>query len=83
MAEVLKLTRIPSLKTAADFRNFVASLGIDLPCEDNIAVGKDSPLAQPIDFEQDRLARAAGKHEVGMERMHAMRLFDRRRRSRK
>jgi len=49
MAEALKLTRIPSLKTVADFRNFVASLGIDLPCEDNIVVGKESPLAQPID----------------------------------
>src|SRR6476661_4960934 len=49
MAEALKLTRIPSLKTVPDFRDFVASLGIDLPCEDNIVVGKDSPLAQPID----------------------------------
>jgi len=49
MAEALKLTRIPSLKTVADFRNFVASLGIDLPCEDNIVVGQESPLAQPID----------------------------------
>lgn len=43
-----KLTRIPSLKTVADFRNHVAALGLHLPCEDAIASGHDSPLAQPI-----------------------------------
>ena len=31
-----KLTRIASLKTAADFRAHIASLGLDLPCEDAI-----------------------------------------------
>ena len=35
----IKLTRIPSLKTVAEFRAHVASLGIDLPCEDAIATG--------------------------------------------
>jgi 2,4-dienoyl-CoA reductase-like NADH-dependent reductase (Old Yellow Enzyme family) len=44
-----KLVRVPSLKTVADFRNHVASLGIDLPCDDVIATHNDSPLAQPID----------------------------------
>ena len=43
-----KLTRIPTLKTVADFRNHVASLGLNLPCEDTIASGADSPLTQPI-----------------------------------
>jgi hypothetical protein len=38
-AEVFKLTRIPSLKTVEDFRRHVASLNIDLPCEDQIAAG--------------------------------------------
>lgn len=42
-----KLTRIPSLKTVADFRHHLASLGLDLPCDDAIAVGQNSPLAQP------------------------------------
>jgi len=42
------LVRIPSLKTVADFRNHVASLGIELPCEDQVAAGNASPLAQPI-----------------------------------
>ena len=47
MAEPFKLTRIPTLKTVADFRNHVASLGIELPCEDVIMAGPASPLAQP------------------------------------
>src|SRR6266404_2086858 len=48
MPEPAKLVRIPSLKTVADFRDHVASLGIDLPCEDTIAIGAASPLAQPL-----------------------------------
>ena len=49
MPELLKLVRIPTLKTPADFRNHAASLGIDLPCEDQIVTGTASPLAQPVD----------------------------------
>lgn len=48
MAEPLEFVRIPSLKTAADFRRHVASLGVALPCEDAIATGAASPLAQPV-----------------------------------
>jgi 2,4-dienoyl-CoA reductase-like NADH-dependent reductase (Old Yellow Enzyme family) len=47
MPEPLKLVRIPTLKTVADIRSYAASLGIELPCEDAIAIGSDSPLAQP------------------------------------
>src|SRR5262245_21569671 len=49
MPEPFKLVRIPSLKTVEEFRKHVASLGIVLPCEDNIAIGRASPLAQPVD----------------------------------
>jgi NADPH2 dehydrogenase len=48
MAESFKLTRIPSLKTVADFRKHIAALGLDLPCEDQIVAGSESPLAQPV-----------------------------------
>ena len=48
MAEPIKLTRIPALKTVAEFRAHVALLGIDLPCEDTIATGTASPLAQVL-----------------------------------
>ena len=49
MSSPFKLTRIPSLKTVEEFRAHVASLGLDLPCEDSIAVGNTSPMAQAID----------------------------------
>src|SRR6185503_7165256 len=48
MAGPLKLTRVPSLKTVEDFRKHVASLGIELPCEDQIVSGIASPLVQPV-----------------------------------
>src|SRR5581483_12152970 len=48
MAEPFKLTRIPSLKTPADFRAHAASLGIDLPCDDQIISGAASPLASAV-----------------------------------
>ena len=48
MAEPIRLVRIPTLKTVADFRSHVAALGIDLPCEDQIATGDASPLAEPV-----------------------------------
>ena len=44
-----KLTRIPTLKTVEAFRDHVASLGIELPCDDEVAQGSGSPLAQPIE----------------------------------
>ena len=48
MPEAFKLTRVPSLRTVADFRRHVASLGIELPCEEGIVAGAESPLAQPV-----------------------------------
>ncbi len=49
MAEPFKFIRIPSLKTVADFRAHVAALGLELPCEETIAVGAASPLAQAVE----------------------------------
>src|SRR5689334_4499963 len=49
MPEPIKLVRIPTLKTVADFRAHVAALGIELPCEDAIISGNASPLAQPLE----------------------------------
>src|SRR2546423_4014145 len=47
--EPLKLVRIATLKTVADFRNHAAALGLNLACEDQIVTGSASPLAQPPD----------------------------------
>lgn len=48
MAQPIKLVRIPTLKSVEDFRKHVASLRIELPCDDTILTGPVSPLAQPI-----------------------------------
>ena len=47
-AEPFKLTRIPTLKTADDFRRHIASLKVELPCDDAIVSGPNSPLAQSV-----------------------------------
>ena len=47
MPEPFKLTRIPSLKTVEAFRAHVASLGVEIPCDDAIAT-EASPLAEPL-----------------------------------
>src|SRR4051812_43290435 len=49
MSDPRKLTRIPTLKTPADFKAHLQTLGIDLPCDDAIATGADSPLLRPVD----------------------------------
>ena len=47
MAEAkLDLVRVPALKTAGNFRNHLASLGVSLPCDDRIETGAASPLLQ-------------------------------------
>lgn len=40
--------KVPSLTTAAAFREYLASLGLDLPCDDAILPAPESPLAQPL-----------------------------------
>lgn len=41
--------RIASLKSADEFRAYVAELGIHLRCDDVILTGEDSPLVQPFE----------------------------------
>ena len=48
MSTPFKLTRVPTLKTVADFRAHVVSLGVEIPAEDAIA-SADSPLLKPVD----------------------------------
>lgn len=49
MSTPYKVTRIPSLKTPADFRSHLQSLGLDIPCDDELITGQASPLLQPLD----------------------------------
>jgi NADPH2 dehydrogenase len=39
--------RLAQLKTAQDFRDYLARLGVDLPFDETVKSGPDSPLAQP------------------------------------
>ncbi len=49
MSEIpFKLTRIPTLKTVADFTKHVAALGVQIPSDEKIETGSASPLSQPI-----------------------------------
>lgn len=48
MADPFKLIRVPSLKSPAALRDHLLSLGLELPCDDMILVGSESPLARPI-----------------------------------
>ena len=47
MTEPFKLKRIPSLKTVEAFRSHVDSLGIEIPCEDEI-VTEGSPIGEAL-----------------------------------
>ncbi|MDI7275966.1 MAG: NADH:flavin oxidoreductase [Anaerolineae bacterium] len=46
---VASYRRIASLKSAEEFRAYVAGLGIDLCCDDEVLTGEASPLRQPLE----------------------------------
>ncbi len=46
----MNITRIPSLRTAEQFRQHIAKLGIDLQVEDSIITGDASPLAGKLQW---------------------------------
>ena len=43
----MKYRRIASLETPEAFREYLAQIDVDLPFDDELAVGEDAPLAQP------------------------------------
>jgi NADPH2 dehydrogenase len=43
------LIRLPTLKTAENFRRHLASLGLNLPCDDHIETAAASPLNRPVE----------------------------------
>jgi 2,4-dienoyl-CoA reductase-like NADH-dependent reductase (Old Yellow Enzyme family) len=44
-----KAKQVRKLRTASDFVDHLASLGVDLPFEPDLETGADAPLAQPFD----------------------------------
>ncbi|MEI6713653.1 MAG: NADH:flavin oxidoreductase [Verrucomicrobiota bacterium] len=49
MSTPFKITRVASLKTTADFRAHLRSLNLELPCDESLLTGSDSPLLQSAD----------------------------------
>jgi NADPH2 dehydrogenase len=43
----MRYQRVASLKTAEDFRAYLAALGVDLPFDESLEIGPAAPLAQP------------------------------------
>src|ERR1700744_3322959 len=44
----LDWVRVPTLKTAENFRKHAASLALNLPCDDTILTADSSPLSKPV-----------------------------------
>ena len=40
--------KVKGLESAAGFRENLQRLGLDMPCENEVALGAASPLAQPL-----------------------------------
>lgn len=49
MSDPFKLIRIPTLKTVDEFRRHLNSLGLELPCDDQVLTAPESPLCHPHD----------------------------------
>ena len=43
--------KVGSLDGVTGFRNYVSSLGLDMPCDDIVAHGPSSPLAAPVEID--------------------------------
>lgn len=44
----MKIRRVAALRTIDDFNEHCASLGVHLPCDEQVIAGDDAPLAQPL-----------------------------------
>ena len=53
-----------SLEGVAGFRNYTKSLGLDMPCDDIVAGGPESPLGSPLDFEGMSIGHRLGMHPM-------------------
>ena len=47
--------RIPTFKTAAQFRAHLAEIGADIEIDDSILAAPESPLAQPAEYHGHRI----------------------------
>lgn len=57
-------TRIGTLKSIESFGDYLAELGIDLPCDAQVEAGPQSPLAQPIECGPLRIGNRFAIHPM-------------------
>jgi 2,4-dienoyl-CoA reductase-like NADH-dependent reductase (Old Yellow Enzyme family) len=50
------IVRLASIKSVAQFRELLVSLSVDLPCDEHLITGADSPLRQPLGKIGNRIA---------------------------
>jgi NADPH2 dehydrogenase len=53
-----------SLDGVSGFRNYVKSLGLDMPCDDIVASGPESPLAKPLEVDGMTIGHRLGIHPM-------------------
>jgi NADPH2 dehydrogenase len=53
-----------SLDGLTGFRNYVQSLGLDMPCDDIVSHGPNSPLAAPIEIDGMKIGHRLGIHPM-------------------
>lgn len=53
-----------SLEGVTGFRNYMKTLGLDMPCDDIVASGPESPLGSPLEFEGMSIGHRIGMHPM-------------------
>jgi NADPH2 dehydrogenase len=53
-----------SIEGVAGFRNYVASLGLDIPCDDIVGQGPQSPLGAPIEIDGMKIGHRLAIHPM-------------------
>ncbi|MGN6571501.1 MAG: hypothetical protein ACTHLO_08810 [Pseudolabrys sp.] len=56
--------KVGSLDGVSGFRNYVSSLGLDMPCDDIVAHGPSSPLAAPVEVDGMKIGHRLAVHPM-------------------
>ena len=56
--------KVGSLDGVTGFRNYVSSLGLDMPCDDIVAHGPSSPLAAPVEIDGMKIGHRLAVHPM-------------------
>ena len=58
------IAKAGSLDGVAGFRNYMTTLGLDMPCDDIVEAGRTRPSAQPLAFEGMTIGNRLGIHPM-------------------